>query len=802
MAEQYIYSRAEKGFVNALGQTVATGHGFMGLSSGMNNALTDDAKKSCENCPKLPQTDSQGVPLPLFRKTLLPKGQILLQKSAWIVKDRDFHVAHGYVLEDGEMRKYGPDKWFDILFRLEDPNAEPLKSPLGTELEFTDKEPFHAKPLKEAMEVLGLGQPGFCQMLLACLDAVSSTRQVLVAWDFEQPEEQALRRSVLYWIYTFLPYDLWIRLGFDSIYTSESSFETVQLAFVDKRSISGEGQASSIQLENKTVQLEGSFLIRDGEAIHNDRKYQTEWYGKAGVYARWLEQAVNTLWECPAEELPSAIQALSEFRQNFQKLLDIRGEDRLNPQWYGDVCVRALSGAPQALAGSCERVRESITEDEKYDSWLAFMDSSTEEECREIFEDFLQAHKKSGAPVGEKDIAILRGLFKKGLEAQAAGLVSVFAAREADAPGADITAALSRCQEPPELYSMMLKRFFFSDAYKEDAVPWADFGVDSSVEAAKRRRDAWFAEKIPENKPVRELPDSIGRALEELKGLEEPQLAQFWQEPFRNRCGKISEEDLSGFVKKETPPPFRELEEDLSKLPGGKDIPADTLDPLRQKVYDRLLADPAPFMDSKWLKEAADGWHNGGEVGETLEILSAFTNAKEENFGGWKRCCKGKSEAAQFRAVEVLPKMFLNGNLPEIRMGFIMIFLFMSPEDSRKILLQAACQGGGGLLMDLLMGTRKYPWKYWDKQSRSDRPIFCEITEIISEDPEIADKLGEKPGGCVQFYEDLKRLLQEPETQKVLSSLEISDRINSIENLQKPLQETGAGAGVMNKRRR
>ena len=196
MTEQYIYSRSEREFTNTLNQTIPLGFGFMAFSSGMDNTLKRDVKVHCEDCPRIFQTDGQSVPMRFFRKARLPKGQILLQESTWIEKgSRDFHVAHGYVLDEPAMTA-GPAKWLAAEFRLEDPNGIPGGiPPLESLSELPGQELSKLHPLRGA--ALGLGMESYCQLLLACFDAVASRRQVLIAWDFEQSEEWELRRSVL-----------------------------------------------------------------------------------------------------------------------------------------------------------------------------------------------------------------------------------------------------------------------------------------------------------------------------------------------------------------------------------------------------------------------------------------------------------------------------------------------------------------------------------------------------------------------------------------------------------------------------
>lgn len=771
MAEQYIYSRAEKEFTNALNQTVSGGFGFMAFSPGMNNALKDAAKTHCQDCPRLSRTDSQGAALPLLRKVRLPKGQALLQESGWIEGEgRSFHVAHGYVLGDGEMKELGPGRWFDALFRLGNPNAEKDGILLESRFEFAEGETFRAKSLKAVMEAQGIDRKTFCQLLLACFDAIKSGRQVLIAWDFGRPDERELRCSVLYWVYTCLPYGLWSALGFDSVYTEMSIPGQVHLAFADSTAIQAAGKNTSIQTGSQSHPLGGNFVVLDGTIIHNDSKYPTDWYGQNSFYARWLEEVVNTLWTCSEEGQASVAQALAEFHKSFQELLDPRNEQP-DPIWYGTACMKTVRSAPQALAETCKRVWASVTESELYEFRLAFMSSLTEEEQLEALVDLIRKHKKKSAPADEADIKMLCLLSENGQKEPVAGFLGALFAQEIDGCG-EVTAVMKRYQEmlPPELYSMLPERVLFSRADEEDAQYWAQCGVDCSDRASEQRRDIWFKENVPTGTDVWGLPADIRQALVALEDLlNDKQLTELWQGPFKARCKAVSEsrKALSGFANDQgLPVRFDTLQQELSFLPGGIQGVQDELEKLQQKAYSQVLTNPAPFVNAQWLRKIKKP---GGEAGEMLEILCSFTDKGRGDLQSWTDCCKGKSEQVQRQLLEeTLLAMFLNGMLPKLDYKFVEVFLLLSQENSRQILLQAASQGGGSLLLDMVRHTRKYPIKYPNKLKPGDPTLFSVVAQIIKEDKIIADKLKEKEGGNAAFYRELEKMLQtaEPETKK------------------------------------
>lgn len=360
MTEQYIYSRSEREFTNSRNQTVSLGFGFVALSPGMNGALKLDAAAHCEDCPRIFLDEEQeGSGLPLLRKVRLPKGRVLLQKSAWIEKgSRDFHVAHGYLLEEEAVKAAGPDQWLALPFQLGDPN----EAEGGILLDSLPELPFQKFPsscgLKEA--ALGLDQEQFCQLVLACFDALATRRQVLIAWDFERPEARQLRLSVLYWLYACLPQDLRVGLGFDSVFTEKSSLGQIHLAFVDKRAVVPEGQRPSIQLGDRQLPLGGNFLVLDGAILHGGGKYKTDWYGSDGPYTRWLGKIVDVLWAAPAEKGKAAAQALDELQQGLQRQLNSEPEERrLTLSAYDRACasVRSL-GELEAACGRKKCVAE------------------------------------------------------------------------------------------------------------------------------------------------------------------------------------------------------------------------------------------------------------------------------------------------------------------------------------------------------------------------------------------------------------------------------------------------------------
>lgn len=512
--EQYIYSRSEREFVNSLGQTIPLGFGFMALSPGMDNRLKRNVAIHCEDCPRLSLVDGGKweKPLSLFRKALLPGGQVLLQKSVRVEgSDRDFHVAHGYVLDNMAARFTGPAKWLCAPFRLEDPNKAPGGiPPLESWIGLPRQKPLKFHDLKDA--ALGLDQELFCRMLLACFDAVVSRQQVLIVWDFELPRERALRESVLYWIYTCLPYDLRIRLGFDSVYTDKSSPGEVQLAFVDKALVRGESALPYIQLGNQPVPLGGNFLIRDGEIIHNDGRYQTEWYCEDVGYAGWLRQLVNIVWNCPKEKREAVVSEMENVWNSLQSELPTEpGKGQLNIEEYRRACdkyymlpeLRRVAGLPSpSAAGHSKTVKKR------------------EPNPEEVFHRIFQRENKS---FNEKNLLALSDI-RGEMEPAAIGLLSAFMLWEADVEKARVSAVLERYRDLlPGVYDQLSYRMFWGGLSDWDLAVWKEFGVKNDGEAAGLRRFRWYKEIyekiLPRFKKTTDLTAHIRCCLNELPGI-------------------------------------------------------------------------------------------------------------------------------------------------------------------------------------------------------------------------------------------------------------------------------------------
>lgn len=773
MAEQYIYSRSDKGFVNARGQEVALGFGFVAFSPGMGKALKDAVNVHSKDCPQLEDTR-----LPLLRKACLPKGQTLLQKSTWVRDgDRGFHVAHGYILEPQEARAAGPAGWLAVPFRLENPNLTEGGILLDSLPGLTAEGPFQARALGETMECLGLDRQSFCQLLLACFDAVAAHTQLLIAYDFQAFQGRDLRASILYWIYTLLPRELWPSLSFDSVYTEISTPGQVQLAFVERGQLQTEEKYPGIQLGTQPVALGSRFLVLDGRIIHNENKSKPVWYGREGIYARWLEQAADALWTCPEETARGIVRGVDEFYEKFRQQLDAaRPEEESLPKWYDAVCERSLDFGPPSLETVCAGVRESVPENQHIGSRLLLGDLLETAERREILEYILR--EKHRAPMGEKEAEILRRLVgpDEALKQDVGALLGAFMAEETDKLGSSAVQVIERYSElmPGEVSSIGRQRLLSGAPDERELEFWTRCGVDGGEEAAEGRRKAWYAEMLPGQERVWEMPSRIGPVLARLgDGFRLRQVARLWQEPFRAQCEGISRKNLRELADRELPEKLRKLERGLAELPGG--VPEEALGLLEIRACDLLLEEPAAFMNAEWLGRMLNVCRFRGETRETLALLREFmagAQGNREDIKIWVDCRK-RHPMAREHAFGLLPNLYLAGALPNVGSGLVLSFLHQVPEKRRELVLQAARLGGGSLLMDILYRSRRYERPL----GRGDMTDLLAVVRCVSEDGKVLELAEAEREG---FTGELEGFLNSQKTRQTLSAGDISRALESV----------------------
>lgn len=530
MVQQYIYSRSDAQFVNARSQKVEMGHGFVAYSPGMTPSLKKDAEKYCSSPPKIYLMDSQGGRIPLFRKIRLSKnGSLLLQSSIPIIKKgvREFHVAHGYIIDPVNNDATDPMKWVELPFRLGNPNDEPDGILLDEQENLHFVKGHNIYPLYYAMKPLGLHKEQFTQLLLACFDALANRRQVLLAFDFHMEKALEKQKDILCWIFSLLPYTLRLNIGVDSVYNKRSTPGDIQFAFVDKDSVN-EGHPPTIRQENQTIALNGNFLVMDGKIFHADR-FPCAWYGRKSLYIDWLAAVVDSLWEKPAAEAVTLISELRIAFKNFHWLLCRDGEeDTLDTKTYDAVCsyifgLPTLQEVMPQLFSISQRLLANITQDEKHTLQVLFLSRMPGEGqpgvIRELVQDMIRHHT---VPASQKDLDLLSTLLAYRKEApEAAYALNAYLAADVDQPNAKAQEVLQRYMSlfPTEIGRKMTACLFFGELDGEEDRIWKACGVRSGGEDRGRRRGKWYQEKLEGCQSVPALPEYIRKEVSALEGL-------------------------------------------------------------------------------------------------------------------------------------------------------------------------------------------------------------------------------------------------------------------------------------------
>lgn len=695
MTEQYIYSRSEREFTNALNQTIPLGFGFMALSSGMDNTLKRNVKVHCEDCPRLFQSDGRSVPMRFFRKARLPSGQTLLQESTWIEKgSRDFHVAHGYVLDEPAMAA-GPAKWLAAEFRLEDPNRIPGGiPPLESLSELPGQELPKFRPLRDA--ALGLGMERYCQMLLSCFDAVASRRQVLITWDFEQPGEWELRRSVLYWIYTFLPYDLWTVLGFDSVYTDKSSPGLTQLAFVDRTLIQDQGKTPSIQLGNQLLSLGGNFLVKDGEITHNDGKYKTEWYGQGLPCAVWLKRLVDMVWNSREEREDDVLQALEDAREKLQhEMRSVPEAKRLNPKTYNKACEQALKllgrketavpakpGLPKATPGPAAVKPEPPKAASEPPKPAAAPTQAYRPSPSVMYQDIFKRRKWQPTPNDLITLASMRGEMSDDV----IGLLSAFMTRDVDALKAgQLLGVLDYYQRLlGDVYPQLLLRLFWDGLSGREQAIWNECGVESSGTMAERRRFKYYHAIAGRYDMTASFTEYVRGVLHSLPGINAGQRNRMEKECFQRMNGYFQHtfgEILSHRAVPADPKDIQSLVQSLASVRGwARSAALGILGAFMARDADSPKCPLwAPFGWS--VLSYYQGWMQTQPADYNLLLSRLFWfRMTDVEWNAWLQCgVKNSEEAAQNRRYKWYHNILSVYRLPESAVAYAAQWLYMLP---------------------------------------------------------------------------------------------------------------------------
>lgn len=511
MAQQYIYSRTDQGY------------GFTAASPGMTQELQDDAGPHCVPGLKRPES-GQVAALSQFRKLRLARsGKVLLQGSAWIgEEDEPSCVSHGYVLDSDELAAAPVENWLALPFHLDSPGQDAQLE----DLERLETRAFQRRSLSRIMELgLDLDKESFCQMLLACFDALEAHRQVLIALDLSSPAARKVRGQVLFWVYSCLPLALRQDLGFASVFTGDCAPRQIQLAFVDKADVRS-GVQLAVETDGQTIPVGGGFLVMDGQILHNG-KYPCAWYGQDNLFARWLREVVDILWEPGYEALwDDALEDLRDAYAGFARQLGrVPPEKRLDPDLYSAACWSALEGAQRSLAMVADHLRASLSEQERRTfgvTVLTRLGSGESGEAQDrVLDEMIQRRR---TPAGKEELDVLASLLTGGqrVRGKALALLGAFLALDADYPEAIITRVMRRYEKllPPEGWAQLPRRLLFGQLEQEERGVWERCGAAFDESALERRRGAWCAETLEACGSVHALPGFIGQETDALPGLD------------------------------------------------------------------------------------------------------------------------------------------------------------------------------------------------------------------------------------------------------------------------------------------
>lgn len=520
MVEQYIYSRSENESVTKENK-VSLGFGYVAWSPQMTDALKADAIEHSQEYLGGALRDAQNNPLVIYRKAQLEKSKKLLLQCCTPFRTvdekgrthRPFHVSHGFVLDGKD--SYNPLSWFQLRYFQQNPNSveggvELADADSVAALPAEERVNFRPGKLASVMERLGITQQVFTQMVLACFDAWTSSRRVLIVYDDQDPNIDILKAHVLYWLYLCLPFALRRGVGADSEYTFRAAPQIIQVAFVPQRRVVKKGGSYMIALD-EVVPLKGDYLIYKDTILHNS-SYSSKWCGKNTLFARWITGVIDALWnQCDdAASLQGLVNALNAIYHVFDENLQRLGEDgHPSPELYNALCWMQLnrdSGDPLM-----NRVQQSIavTEDEELTFQMTLMTRMpTGENVDVLLNRVLRRHV---VPAGEEDLNLLVVALDSEARQRAVHILSAFMAADAMQAGKNILKVVYKYQQrlagKGDAFQQVMTYFCFPDErYARD---WYAVKMDPSVTGANQRRMSWRQASLMECHSLRELPDCI-----------------------------------------------------------------------------------------------------------------------------------------------------------------------------------------------------------------------------------------------------------------------------------------------------
>ncbi len=523
--EQYIYSRADRVFNNN-GVELKRGYGFVAESPGMDTKLRNSVRSYCSQFPPGGAVKGDLKNFPVFQKVYLPQvKRLLLQHNIFLDSDRlasgkrGLFVANGYIVPREIPGVVNPVKCFMLPYTKDDPNETEGSIGLKSlEKLNPDKERIREIcPLSKTMKVLGLEKDVFKQLLLACFDALTDSRQILIAYDFSSEGWEASLYKVLFWIFSCLPYELRLKLGADSVYTEASIPGATHIAFADKTVIKlpKEGVSAGkrvtgihIKIGGKPESLRRSFLFYENELFSNP-VYKCKWLYRRSIFTKWLEAVVDELWE--EENWVQDVNYLDYEYVELQKMLKALPEkDRLNPEQYDAACWQLIESPERYFSEAAEKVHSEATEDEIRACSLTALNGGVGTLDNENIErSFKEIIKDPKAPISKENIMLVASLVNRNMREYVFKYLCVFIDMDLAAPDLDVVKTLEKYKECTDsgTFAYLIKRVFFGSEGKGNA---------------KELRKKWYKAKLDKNLSLKAAWKSLSFINTELQKLLTP----------------------------------------------------------------------------------------------------------------------------------------------------------------------------------------------------------------------------------------------------------------------------------------
>lgn len=501
MVEQYIYSRSNSGFVNSRNETVKLGFGFMAVSPGLDSKTKQYLDVHCAKYTNEAVVDDKGQLVQILRKASLPNDQIVLQNNVSInvAGQRGFHVAHGFVLPVSGSEIAAPERWFSLPYYTTDPNfveggilLDSLDSLTGT---------FKPEPLAAVLSAYGLSLETFGQIVLACFETLDGRRQVMIPFDFTQPGARARQEQLLYWIYSFLPFQLRRQVGFDSVYSPGSGPRTVQIVFVSKAMLQSNGSQLSVKIGRETIALGANYVLNNG-AVYNGGK---PWKAPDGVFARWLNAAVNAA--CRSNLVTRSV---NQIYDEFDKQLTAAGlQATREMQLYDALCWNALANGKGETLGDTH-ISVTVSPEEADNCRIVILARMQNSDA--ILSTLVDMLKQHHAPSKPNEIKMLVTALPGNAAKQIEYALGAFMASDLDlaAPQQqEETLSVYKALLPKDCYTLLFSWAFLTGAPKEAGRLWQTVGADASRLAAEKRRHIWYSNQLQQLVQISDLPGLI-----------------------------------------------------------------------------------------------------------------------------------------------------------------------------------------------------------------------------------------------------------------------------------------------------